>query len=99
MYSLTYKTITLCRAMDGQVLFQDVLAARLNIIKPSKSDVETYLRQREESASKHASGDGSGAPRVTPGVAELIDKLHRKGKIVYLVSGGFRQVQSYNLLK
>jgi phosphoserine phosphatase len=72
--------------MGGQVLFEDALAARLNIIKPSQGDVERYLAQR------HSEAATATAPRLTAGALELVDKLHRKGKIVYLVSGGFRQV-------
>lgn len=75
------------RAMGGQVLFQDALAARLNVIKPSQADVMQYLQEREQSS----------APRLTPGIQELVDKLHTKGKIVYLVSGGFRQV-NYSII-
>merc|ERR1719353_528855 len=30
--------------------------------------------------------------QLTPGVAELIDKLHERGQAVYFVSGGFRQM-------
>jgi len=33
----------LCRAMTGNVLFQDALAARLDIMKPSASDLQGYL--------------------------------------------------------
>jgi hypothetical protein len=79
------------RAMGGQVLFQDALAARLNIIKPSKSDVANFLK------TKNIGNNSNGLPtqRLTPGVQELIDLLHAKGKIVYLVSGGFRQVMPH----
>jgi phosphoserine phosphatase len=77
--------------MGGQVLFQDALAARLNIIKPSKSDVANFLK------TKNIGNNSNGLPtqRLTPGVQELIDLLHAKGKIVYLVSGGFRQVMPH----
>jgi phosphoserine phosphatase len=64
--------------MGGQVLFQDALAERLSIIQPSKTDIENYL-------AKHPF-------HFTPGVERLIDLLHAQGKVVYLVSGGFRQV-------
>jgi len=84
------------------VLFQDALAARLDLIQPSKSDIHTYLEQREKAAAAAvAAGVSSGAEsgvsvnkahRLTPGVQSLVNKLHAKGKIVYLVSGGFRQV-------
>lgn len=64
--------------MDGKVLFQDALSARLKIIQPSRQDVHTFLAQRPF--------------QLTKGVKELIDLLHAQGKVVYLVSGGFRQV-------
>ena len=70
--------------MSGEVLFQDALSARLNIIKPSEADLKEYLSSREHNTVT--------VPRLTPGIEELIAKLHRKGKVVYLVSGGFRQV-------
>eukprot|EP00976_Prorocentrum_cordatum_P092710 1189068-Prorocentrum_minimum.AAC.3 len=31
-------------------------------------------------------------PKLSPGVKQLIETLHAKGKDVYLVSGGFRQM-------
>ena len=116
--------------MGGQVLFQDALAARLNIIQPSRSDLTKYLAERDQiaaeaeakansansaiAATSSSVVDGGSVAttaaaattttvgsssclriphaRLTPGVKELIDRLHAKGKIVYLVSGGFRQV-------
>ncbi len=64
--------------MGGTVLFQDALRDRLSIITPSKQDVAKFQEQH---------------PLVlTPGIKELIDLLHSQGKVVYLVSGGFRQV-------
>lgn len=91
--------------MGGQVLFQDALAARLDLIQPSKSDIHTYLEQREKTAAAAVAASTSStsaenvslnkAHRLTPGVQSLVNKLHAKGKIVYLVSGGFRQVRSY----
>eukprot|EP01041_Mallomonas_annulata_P006680 gene6680-13531_t len=64
------------KAMGGQVLFQDALAARLDLIKPSRLDIAACL-------AKHP-------PRLTDNVKNVIDKLHQKGIHVYLVSGGFR---------
>jgi phosphoserine phosphatase len=64
--------------MGGSVLFQDALKERLAIIQPSKGDVESYL-------DKHPF-------QLTEGIEELVNLLHSKGKMVYLVSGGFRQV-------
>ena len=65
--------------MGGQVLFQDALAARLDLIKPSQIDVQNCL-------TKHPI-------RLTKGVDKVMSLLHAKGVAVYLVSGGFRQVQ------
>eukprot|EP00252_Welwitschia_mirabilis_P008350 TRINITY_DN20155_c0_g1_i1.p1 TRINITY_DN20155_c0_g1~~TRINITY_DN20155_c0_g1_i1.p1 ORF type:complete len:309 (+),score=61.36 TRINITY_DN20155_c0_g1_i1:104-1030(+) len=66
------------RAMGGSVLFEDALAARLSIIKPSRKDVAKYLETKP--------------PRLTPGIQDLVKKLNDKGVDVYLVSGGFRQM-------
>jgi phosphoserine phosphatase len=85
------------RAMGGQVLFEDALAARLDIIRPSRSDITDFLIKNPL--------------ELTKGVKELIgrcittrqlffdsnvlfssDYFHSKGVFVYLISGGFRQV-------
>ena len=66
------------KAMGGSVPFHVALEARLNLFKPSRHDVEDCLR-------KHPL-------RLTPGMPELMKKLHNGGKHVYLVSGGFRQM-------
>ncbi len=60
------------------MLFQDALASRLAIIQPSKQEVAKFLLDRPF--------------QLTAGIAELISLLHKQNKIVYLVSGGFRQV-------
>ncbi len=64
--------------MGGQVLFQDALAARLDLIRPAKQDIDDLLQ-------KHPL-------QLTNGVKQFIEILHYQGKPVYLVSGGFRQV-------
>ena len=64
------------RAMGGDVKFEDALAARLDIIRPSRDDISSCL--------------GGHPLRLTPGVADLVGALHRRGTHVYLVSGGFR---------
>lgn len=64
------------KAMDGNIKFEDALAARLEIIQPSKNDIAACLE-------KH--------PLVlSPGVDKLVDMLHKRGTDVFLVSGGFR---------
>lgn len=66
------------KAMGGSVPFHVALEARLNLIKPSQEQVAQCLQQH---------------PLVfTPGMEELMSALKQKGKVVYLVSGGFRQM-------
>ncbi|RLN47601.1 hypothetical protein BBJ28_00005604 [Nothophytophthora sp. Chile5] len=62
--------------MNGNVKFEDALAARLDIIKPSRQDIKDCLKQNP--------------PKFTPGVKTLMATLHDKGIAVFLVSGGFR---------
>jgi phosphoserine phosphatase len=64
--------------MGGQVLFQDALEERLQLIRPSKSDIDNCLIRHP--------------PRLTPGIAEVVALLQARGTHVYLVSGGFRQM-------
>jgi phosphoserine phosphatase len=64
------------KAMDGNIKFEDALAARLQIIQPSQSDIASCLQ-------KHPL-------RLTPGVDRLVSALQKRGTSVYLVSGGFR---------
>jgi phosphoserine phosphatase len=64
--------------MGGTVLFQNALAARLDIIKPSKQDIQNFLSQHPL--------------ELTDGIEQLVNLLHSHGKLVFLVSGGFRQV-------
>ena len=64
------------KAMGGGVAFEDALAARLELIKPSRSDVEACLAAHP--------------PVLTPGAPELCAALAARGTKVYVVSGGFR---------
>ena len=66
------------KAMGGSVLFQDALQARLSLIKPSKKNIEDCLIAHPF--------------QFTPTVELFIEKLHKRGTYVYLVSGGFRQM-------
>ena len=68
------------KAMNGNVKFEDALAARLDLIKPSRDDISSCLAAHP--------------PRLTPGVSDLVAALHARGSVVYLVSGGFRLVRS-----
>ena len=64
------------KAMGGSVPFEEALAARLELIKPSQSDIAACLAAHP--------------PQLNAGVAEMIELLHARGTAVYLVSGGFR---------
>ena len=64
--------------MNGGVKFEDALAARLQIIQPSRQDVESCLKNHPF--------------QLTPGIQDLIQALHERNTHVYLVSGGFRQM-------
>ncbi|CAH1438729.1 unnamed protein product [Lactuca virosa] len=66
------------RAMGGSVPFEEALATRLSLFKPSLSTVEDFLEKRP--------------PKLSPGIMELVEKLKGSGKDVYLISGGFRQM-------
>eukprot|EP00050_Salpingoeca_kvevrii_P012478 m.22879 g.22879 ORF g.22879 m.22879 type:complete len:225 (-) comp4038_c0_seq1:50-724(-) len=65
------------KAMDGSVLFQDAFAARMGIISPT-------LEQFEKCAAME--------PHLTPGIKDLVAKLHSRGVAVFLVSGGFQRL-------
>lgn len=64
------------KAMEGDTKFEDALAARLDIIKPSKSSILKCLKDHPL--------------ELSPGIEKLVQTLMRNGKDVYLVSGGFR---------
>lgn len=64
------------KAMDGNTKFEDALAARLDIIKPSRESIEKCLENTPL--------------ELSPGVDTFIETLNLRGIDVYLVSGGFR---------
>jgi len=66
------------KAMGGGIPFQDALKARLDIMNPSRKNVEDYV--------------ASHPPLLSPGIDKLMSELQSHGKDVYLVSGGFRQM-------
>ncbi|XP_020579689.1 phosphoserine phosphatase, chloroplastic [Phalaenopsis equestris] len=66
------------KAMSGSVPFEEALAARLSLFSPSLSQLQCFLDERP--------------PRLSPGIAELINKLKTSNIDVYLISGGFRQM-------
>ena len=64
------------QAMEGNLPFQDALARRLDMLRPSRSEIDTLLAQKPA--------------QLTEGMHELIEELRgRHGKEVFLVSGGF----------
>lgn len=65
-------------AMGGTTLFQNALKARLDLIKPSIENLENIQKEHPL--------------QFTPRLKEFIEILHKKGKNIYLVSGGFRQM-------
>eukprot|EP00879_Flechtneria_rotunda_P017585 GHRR01018435.1.p1 GENE.GHRR01018435.1~~GHRR01018435.1.p1 ORF type:complete len:205 (+),score=69.83 GHRR01018435.1:435-1049(+) len=65
-------------AMGGAVLFQDALAARLNLMALSQQKLDEFLKVHPA--------------RISKGIPELVKKLQSSGKAVFLVSGGFRQL-------
>eukprot|EP00039_Didymoeca_costata_P019700 m.338594 g.338594 ORF g.338594 m.338594 type:complete len:232 (+) comp18471_c0_seq1:296-991(+) len=66
------------KAMGGGVTYQESLAARLDIMKPSLATVQKCIE--------------SEAPLLTPGVAEFVALLQSKNIKVYLVTGGFQRL-------
>ncbi|KAI3892798.1 hypothetical protein MKX03_000902 [Papaver bracteatum] len=66
------------RAMGGSVPFEEALAARLSLFRPSLAQLQEYLEKRP--------------PKISPGIDELIKTLKAKNTDVYLISGGFRQM-------
>jgi len=67
-------------AMGGDTPFHVALENRLKVMQPTKQKLDTML------AENPAEG------LLTPGISELISELQAGGKVVYLVSGGFRQM-------
>ncbi|XP_071850232.1 phosphoserine phosphatase-like isoform X2 [Apostichopus japonicus] len=63
------------KAMDGNMSYQEALQARLDLCKPSKQLVDKFKR--------------SHPPRLTNDIELLVEKLHKRGTAVYLVTGGF----------
>ncbi|XP_033231190.1 phosphoserine phosphatase isoform X2 [Belonocnema kinseyi] len=62
--------------MQGNMTFQQSLSVRLNIIRPSRTQVKEFLEAHP--------------PKLTPGIKALVSALQARKKEVFLVSGGFR---------
>uniref|UniRef100_A0A0V0GCN1 Phosphoserine phosphatase n=1 Tax=Triatoma dimidiata TaxID=72491 RepID=A0A0V0GCN1_TRIDM len=68
------------KAMSGKMSFRESLRTRLNMIEPTVSQVQEFIRTKPPTFSDH--------------VKELISCLHSRGIPVYLISGGFRSIIS-----
>eukprot|EP00943_MAST-04B_sp_MAST-4B-sp1_P007006 g7006.t1 len=62
-------------AMGGNMPFEVALSKRLDIVKPSKQDIENFLEAHP--------------PKLTNGIHDFINALRKNGSLVYLISGGF----------
>ena len=65
-------------AMGGTMSFRTALQARLDLIQPSRQQLEQFLRHQPS--------------QLTPGISELIDLLHERQIAVYLITGGFHSI-------
>jgi len=65
------------RAMSGELPLEQVYAARLEIIRPTRSELDALAVEYIRS--------------VQPGAAELVRDLHDSGLQVHIVSGGLKQ--------
>lgn len=65
-------------AMGGNMTFQEALKKRLDIIRPSVSQIREFL----DTFPIH----------LTPGISQLVKSLQERGVAIYLVSGGFRSL-------
>ncbi|KAK2912552.1 hypothetical protein Q8A73_006665 [Channa argus] len=64
------------RAMGGSMTFKTALTERLSIIRCSREQVNKLITDHP--------------PQLTPGIRELVDRLHQRNIKVFLISGGFR---------
>lgn len=65
-------------AMGGSMTFQEALKKRLDIIRPTVSQIREFIN--------------TFPIHLTPGITQLVKSLHDRGVVVYLVSGGFRSL-------
>ncbi|KAM4648394.1 phosphoserine phosphatase [Amazona ochrocephala] len=73
------------RAMGGTVTFKAALTARLALIRPSYEQVQKLISDNP--------------PQLTPGIRELVSRLHQRGVQVFLVSGGFQSIVEHVALQ
>ncbi|CAI7995168.1 Phosphoserine phosphatase [Geodia barretti] len=68
------------QAMGGSLTFRESLSQRLNIIRPSRDQIEKFKSLHTPDTI------------LTPDVQRLVKLLFQRGAEIYLVSGGFREV-------
>jgi glycerol-3-phosphate dehydrogenase (NAD+) len=68
------------QAMDGALSLEEALQKRMDIINPTPAIIKSFHEAHSPES------------RLCPGIAELIAALHDRGVIVYLISGGFREL-------
>lgn len=64
-------------AMGGGVTFRKALQDRLNLIRPSQSQIKDF--------------QANNPPSLSPRILDLVSLLHSKGIPVFLISGGFHE--------
>ncbi|KAL3150327.1 hypothetical protein ABBQ32_000172 [Trebouxia sp. C0010 RCD-2024] len=65
-------------AMGGSVKFEDALQMRLAVMNSSHQNIQDFLAAHP--------------PRISKGIADLVQELQKRQTAVYLVSGGFRAI-------
>ena len=90
-----------CSAMGGSTRFEDALAARLAVMRPSRKAVEAFVASHPPQYTPGRPQPSAGwlGPRAQPptsagcaGIPELVGRLQQQGKAVFLVSGGFHAI-------
>uniref|UniRef100_A0A8C6WL63 Phosphoserine phosphatase n=1 Tax=Neogobius melanostomus TaxID=47308 RepID=A0A8C6WL63_9GOBI len=64
------------QAMGGSITFKTALKERLSIIRCSREQVNKLITDHP--------------PQLTPGIREVVERLHQRNIKVFLISGGFR---------
>ena len=66
------------QAMGGSVPFEVALGQRLELLQPTRQQLDQFLLAEP--------------PRLTDGALEFITALHSRGTAVHLISGGFTDI-------
>eukprot|EP00884_Botryococcus_braunii_P018008 jgi/Botrbrau1/4891/Bobra.118_1s0005.1 len=68
------------KAMNGTLSLEAALEQRLKIINCTPDDLRTFIVEHPPQS------------RLVPGIVELINALKARGKAIFLISGGFREI-------